>query len=52
VSLDGLRTSDPQFLDQVVKREIEQRKLPYVFQRLMPNGNAEFWSAQELELAW
>jgi DNA-directed RNA polymerase I, II, and III subunit RPABC2 len=52
VSLDGLRTSDPQFLDQVVKREIEQRKLPYVFQRLMPNGNAEFWSAQELELSW
>jgi DNA-directed RNA polymerase subunit K/omega len=52
VSLDGLRTSDPQFLDQVVKREIEQRKLPYVFQRLMPNGTAEFWSAQELELNW
>ena len=52
VSLDGLRTSDPQFLDQVVKREIEQRKLPYVFQRLMPNGTAEFWSAQELELSW
>jgi DNA-directed RNA polymerase I, II, and III subunit RPABC2 len=52
VSLDGLRTSDPRFLDQVVKREIEQRKLPFLFRRQMPNGTSEFWSAQELELAW
>jgi DNA-directed RNA polymerase subunit K/omega len=52
VSLDGLRTSDPQFIDHVVRREIEQRMLPFVFQRLMPNGTSEFWSAQELELAW
>jgi DNA-directed RNA polymerase subunit K/omega len=52
VSLDGLRTSDPQFIDHVVRREIEQRMLPFVFQRLMPNGTSEFWSAQELELNW
>ena len=52
VSLDGLRTSDPRFLDQVVRREIEQRKLPFLFRRQMPNGTSEFWSAQELELSW
>jgi len=52
VSLDGLRTSDPRFLDQVARREIEQRRLPFLFRRQMPNGANEFWSAQELELAW
>lgn len=52
VSLDGLRTSDPRFLDQVVRREVEQRKLPFLFRRQLPNGTSEFWSAQELELAW
>jgi DNA-directed RNA polymerase subunit K/omega len=52
VSLDGLRTSDPRFLEHIARREIEQRKLPFVFNRKMPNGTSEFWSAQELELAW
>ena len=52
VSLDGLRTSDPQFLDQVVKREIEQRKLPFMVRRQLPNGTSEYWSAQELEMNW
>jgi DNA-directed RNA polymerase subunit K/omega len=52
VSLEGLRTSDPRFLEQVVKREIEQRKIPFLFERHFPNGTSEYWSAQELELSW
>jgi len=52
VSLDGLRTSAPNFLDLVVKREIEQRKLPYIIRRRLPNGVSEYWNVQELELTW
>lgn len=52
VSLDGLKTSDPMFVWNVAKREIEQRKLPFLVRRQMPNGSAEFWSAQEMEVAW
>jgi DNA-directed RNA polymerase I, II, and III subunit RPABC2 len=52
VSLDGLRTSDSMFIWNVAKREIEQRKLPYVIRRPLPNNTAEYWSAQELEIMW
>jgi DNA-directed RNA polymerase I, II, and III subunit RPABC2 len=52
VGLEGLRTSDPMFLWNVAKREVEQRKLPYVIRRQLPNNTSEFWSAQELEVAW
>lgn len=51
-SLDGLKTSDPMFVWNVAKREIEQRKLPFLIRRQMPNGTAEFWSAQEMEIIW
>lgn len=52
VSLDGLRTQDPMFVWNVARREIEQRKLPFLIRRRMPNGTAEYWSAQELEVIW
>lgn len=52
VSLDGLKTSDPMFVWNVAKREIEQRKLPFLIRRRMPNGRSEYWSAQELEVMW
>lgn len=52
VSLDGLKTSDPMFVWNVAKREIEQRKLPFLIRRQMPNGTAEYWSAQEMEVMW
>ena len=52
VSLDGLKMSDPMFVWNVAKREIEQRKLPFLIRRRMPNGIAEYWSAQELEVMW
>ena len=52
VELTGLRTSDPLFVWSVAKREIEQRKLPFLVRRQLPDGSAEFWSTQELEILW
>ena len=52
VSLDGLKTSDPMFVWNVAKREIENRKLPFIVRRQMPDATAEFWSAQEMEVMW
>ena len=52
VELAGLKQSDPLFVWNVAKREIEQRKLPFVIRRQLPDGTAEFWSAQEMEVAW
>ena len=51
-SLEGLKTSDPMFVWNLARREIEQRKLPFIIRRQMPNGESEFWSAQEMEVAW
>lgn len=52
VELTGLRTSDPLFVWNVAKREIEQRKLPFLVRRQLPDGTAEFWSTQEMEILW
>lgn len=52
VELTGLKTSDPLFVWNVAKREIAMRKLPFLIRRQMPNGTSEFWSAQEMEVAW
>jgi DNA-directed RNA polymerase I, II, and III subunit RPABC2 len=50
VSLEGMKTSDPLFILNLAKREIEEHKLPFIIRRPLPNGTAEFWSAQELEV--
>ena len=52
VTLDGLKTSDPMFVWNVARREIEQRKLPLFVCRHLPNGDREYWSTQELEMMW
>jgi DNA-directed RNA polymerases I, II, and III subunit RPABC2 len=52
VTLEGLKTSDPMFIWNVARREIEQRKLPFVVRRQLPNGQSEYWSTQELEVMW
>jgi DNA-directed RNA polymerase I, II, and III subunit RPABC2 len=52
VSLEGLKMSDPMFVWNVAKREVEQRTLPFIIRRQMPDNTAEFWSAQELEVMW
>lgn len=51
-SLDGLKTNDPMFIWNLARREIEQRKLPYIIRRQLPNGTSEYWSTQELEIMW
>ena len=52
ISLEGIRTSDPMFVWNVAKREIQERKLPFIIRRQLPDGTSEFWSAQELETIW
>lgn len=52
VSLDGLKTGDPMFVWTLARREIEQRKLPFLIRRQLPNGDSEYWSTQELEVNW
>lgn len=52
VELTGLRMSDPMFVENVAKREIEQRKLPFIIRRRLPDGTTEFWSVQEMESVW
>ncbi len=51
-SLEGLKASDPMFVWNVAKREIEQRKLPFIIRRQLPDGTSEFWSVQEMEIMW
>ena len=51
-SAEGLKTSDPMFVWNLARREIEQRKLPFVVRRQLPDGTSEFWSTQELEIIW
>jgi DNA-directed RNA polymerase I, II, and III subunit RPABC2 len=52
VTLEGLKTSDPLFVWSVARREIAQRKLPFLIRRQMPDGSSEYWSTQELESIW
>ena len=52
VCLEGLKTSDPMFVWNVARREVEQQKLPFLIRRQMPDGTSEFWSAQEMEMNW
>jgi DNA-directed RNA polymerase I, II, and III subunit RPABC2 len=52
VQLTNFNTNDPRFVWKVAEREIMERKLPYIVRRKLPDGNVEFWSVSELELAW
>lgn len=52
VSLDGMLTSDPQFVWNVAEKEVFERKLPFIIHRRLPDGRSEFWSAQELSIIW
>ena len=44
--------SSPLFLEQVAKKEIYDRKLPFIIHRRFPNGTSEYWSASELSVMW
>jgi len=50
ISLDGMITSDPDFVRQVAESEIHQKKLPFIIHRRLPNGVSEYWSASELSV--
>jgi DNA-directed RNA polymerase I, II, and III subunit RPABC2 len=52
VSLDGMLTSDPQFVWKVAEKEILEQKLPFIIHRRLPNGISEYWSAMELSAIW
>jgi DNA-directed RNA polymerase I, II, and III subunit RPABC2 len=52
VSLDGMITSDPQFVWNVAEKEVEQKKLPFIIHRRLPSGISEYWGAQELSIMW
>jgi DNA-directed RNA polymerase subunit K/omega len=38
IDLKGLKTSDPMFVWTVAKKEIAERKLPYIIRRQLPNN--------------
>jgi DNA-directed RNA polymerase subunit K/omega len=44
--------SNPLFLEQVAKKEIYDRKLPFIIHRRFPDGTSEYWSASELSVMW
>jgi len=44
--------SNPLFLEQVAKKEIYDKKLPFIIHRRLPNGKSEYWSASELSVMW
>lgn len=44
--------SHPLFLEQVAKKEIYDRKLPFIVHRRFPDGSSEYWSASELSIMW
>lgn len=44
--------SNPLFLEQVAKKEIYERKLPFIVHRRFPDGTSEYWSASELSIMW
>jgi DNA-directed RNA polymerase subunit K/omega len=50
VSIDGMVTSDPRFLEHVAKKEINEKKLPFIIHRRVPNGQSEYWSTTELSV--
>jgi DNA-directed RNA polymerase subunit K/omega len=52
IPISDFNTNDPKFVWKVAEREILERKLPYLICRPLPNGQTEFWSVAELELAW
>jgi DNA-directed RNA polymerase subunit K/omega len=51
-SIDGMVTSDPVFLEEVAKKEIVEKKLPFIIIRSIPNGQSEYWSTSELSVMW
>lgn len=41
-------TSDLFNIRDICLRELDERKIPFIVMRTMPNGNKEFWRLQDL----
>ena len=52
VSLEGMNTSDPQFIEKLALKEIMEQKLPMIIHRRMPDGTSEYWGVNELSRIW
>ena len=52
VSFEGLQSSHPQFVWKLAEKEVQERKLPFILHRRLPNGTSEYWSATELSAIW
>jgi len=53
VSIEGMNTSDPEFLWKVAEKELEEGALAgFIIHRQFPNGKSEFWAASELNINW
>lgn len=52
VPIQEFNRDDPRLVWKIAEREILEKKLPFVIRRKLPNGEAEYWSTAELELAW
>jgi DNA-directed RNA polymerase subunit K/omega len=53
VSIEGMNTSEPEFLWKVAEKEIQEGVLAgMIVHRQFPNGKSEFWSASELNINW
>jgi DNA-directed RNA polymerase subunit K/omega len=52
VSLEGMQPSHPQFVWKLARKEIEDRVLPFIIHRRLPDGVSEYWSATELSIVW
>lgn len=47
---DGFRVESNIQLREVAQRELVERRLPYMIKRVMPNGKAEYWAIEDLDL--
>lgn len=52
VSIQEFNRDDPRLVWKIAEREILEKKLPLIIRRRLPNGESEYWSTSELELAW
>jgi DNA-directed RNA polymerase I, II, and III subunit RPABC2 len=52
ISMDGIVTSDPQFVWIVAEQEVAEGVLPFIIHRRLPSGVSEYWSALELKIRW
>lgn len=52
IPLVDLKQYDDELLDDlfIAKLELEQRKLPFIIRRPLPNGSSEYWKVSDLEI--